>query len=124
MRPFNLEEYLANPSRKVVTRLEKNARIICTDRKSEYPIVALVDDEKGIEYDIFSFTKNGRFISGVEDPSDLFFVTEKKEGWINIYKDTKGNICTGINIFPSKEVATEKSRNYQYITTVKIEWEE
>ena len=43
MKPFNLEEYLANPTKKVVTRDGKDARIICIDRRDSYfPIVALV----------------------------------------------------------------------------------
>lgn len=44
MKQFNLEEYLKNPSRKVVTRDGRSVRIICTDRVSEkgYPLVALV----------------------------------------------------------------------------------
>ena len=33
MKQFSLKEYLANPSRKVVTRDGKNVRILCTDRK-------------------------------------------------------------------------------------------
>ena len=31
MKQFSLEEYLANPSKKVVTRDGRNVRIICTD---------------------------------------------------------------------------------------------
>lgn len=42
MEPFDLQEYLKNPSRKVITRGGKNARIICTDAISENPIIALV----------------------------------------------------------------------------------
>jgi hypothetical protein len=42
MKQFNLEEYLANPSRKVVTREGRSARIICTDAKEGYPVVALI----------------------------------------------------------------------------------
>ena len=46
MKPFNLEEYLKNPSKKVVTRDGKDARIICTDRRDlNFPIVALVAKE-------------------------------------------------------------------------------
>ena len=46
MKPFNLEEYLANPNRKIVTRDGRNVRIICTDRKdSDFPIVALVKNK-------------------------------------------------------------------------------
>lgn len=43
MRQFNLEEYLKNPNQKVVTRDGHKVRILCTDRKHEYPILALVD---------------------------------------------------------------------------------
>ena len=40
MKPFNLDEYLKNPSRKVVTRDAVNARIICTDARGVYPVIA------------------------------------------------------------------------------------
>lgn len=35
MKPFNLEEYLANPSKKVVTRKGLDVRIVCTDVKCD-----------------------------------------------------------------------------------------
>ena len=42
MEQFSLEKYLANPSRKVVTRDGRNARIICTDRKDlDFPIMII-----------------------------------------------------------------------------------
>lgn len=44
MKPFNLNEYIDNPSRKVVTRLGRTARIICTDANMKYPIVALIKE--------------------------------------------------------------------------------
>ena len=47
MKQFNLEEYLANPSMKVVTRDGRKARIICTDAKNNYPIVALIETPNG-----------------------------------------------------------------------------
>lgn len=48
MRQFNLEEYVKNPARPIVTREGRNARVICTDRKgvgidSPYPIVGVKD---------------------------------------------------------------------------------
>ena len=47
MKQFNLDEYLKNPSRKVVTRDGKNVRIVCTDKKgNDYPVVALIEWEK------------------------------------------------------------------------------
>ena len=40
MTQFNLEEYIKNPSRKVVTREGRNVnRILCTDMKGDYQIV-------------------------------------------------------------------------------------
>ena len=49
MRQFNLEEYIKNPNKRVVTRDGHDVRIVCTDCKNyEYPTVALVtcdDDE-------------------------------------------------------------------------------
>ena len=39
---FNLEEYLANPNRKVMTRNGDPVRIICTDRKDlDFPIMII-----------------------------------------------------------------------------------
>lgn len=49
---------------------------------------------------------------------------KKKEGWINIYRKSFGPKTCG-TIFSSKEEAYQfiiKSNNY--ITTIKIEWEE
>ena len=42
MKQFNLTEYLENPELKVVTRDGHPARIVCTDAKGRYPVVALV----------------------------------------------------------------------------------
>ncbi len=40
MKPFNLEEYLKNPNREIVTRDGRNVKIICTNFDSEkYPII-------------------------------------------------------------------------------------
>lgn len=59
MEPFDLQEYLKNPSRKVVTRGGKNARIICTDFQSEKPIIGLVKIDKN-EEGAYNFSEDGR----------------------------------------------------------------
>lgn len=42
MRQFNLQEFIDNPSRKVVTRDGRKVRIICTDRKDlDFPIMII-----------------------------------------------------------------------------------
>ena len=125
MKEFNLEEFKKNPSQKVVTRDGRAVRIICTDMKSEYPLIALVTDKKDNTESPFVYTKNGRYFFE-ETNNDLFFAPTKKEGWVNIYRD-RGGSYSGHFIFESeeraKEVITEKQRKY-YITTTKIEWEE
>ena len=45
MIPFNLEEYTKNPNRKIVTRDGRAVtKILCTDAKGPFPIVALVEN--------------------------------------------------------------------------------
>ena len=122
MKQFSLEEYLKNPSRKIVTRDGNNVRIICTDRKdTDYPIVALIDS-RGKE-ETLSYTKNGYFYYNErKDVNDLFFTPEKHERWINLYKDNDG-IYASMDTFKTKEEAEALSCS-GCIATVKIEWEE
>ena len=122
MKAFNLEEYLKNPKRKVVTKDGRNVRIVCTDFKSElYPVLALVDNWG--EEICNSYTKEGRFLPNNEHPRDLFFAPEKKEGWINIWDGDDGTRCVGAEIFDSYEDA--KNRDIiDRIATIKIEWKE
>ena len=74
MEQFSLDKYLENPSRKVVTRDGRSVRIICTDAKSELPIIALVpfDDSE----DAYHYNKNG-VANGFESIT-LFFADEEK----------------------------------------------
>ena len=127
MEKFNLEEYLKNPSRKVVTRDGRKARILCTDRKGDYPIIALVENCDSIDESVCSYDKNGIFYtSGISDNNDLFFAPEKHEGWVNLYKDLdEGRTRYMGNIYNSKEGAENSIiNNGRYLTTIKIEWEE
>ena len=126
MKQFDLKEYLANPSRKVVTRNGRNVRIICTDKKGyEYPIVALIENKlEGFE-GVLYYTKDGKYTANESSICDLFFAPEKHEGWINIYRNEDEDYYKGMVIFSSKEDAIEKGRRFSdYITTTKIEWEE
>ena len=125
MKRFSLEEYLKNPSKKVVTRSGRKARIICTDAKNDYPIVALIETPNGREKQPCGYKKDGTYVVGEELSCDLFFVTEKKEGWLNIYRSESGFYLRG-NPYESKEEAEEVAKaNYKnFCTTVKIEWEE
>ena len=119
MKAFSLEEYLKNPSRKVVTRDGRNVRIVCTDVKSElYPVLALVDNW-GAEI-CSSYTKEGRFRPDNEAHRDLFFAPEKHEGWVNVYRCLDDMMCG--SVFATEEDA--KCNAKTAIATVKIEWKE
>ena len=123
MKQFSLKEYLNNPSRKVVTRNgRKVTRILCTDARGQYPIVALVKALDDDNESTFSYTKDGHFSPGEEHVYDLFFAQEKHEGWVNVYK--AGNTPhSDTCIWPTEEEA-KKWANDDYVATVKIEWEE
>ena len=129
MKQFNLVEYLKNPSKKIITRDGRNARIICTNRECACPIVALVKKygpTVDIVEEIYTYPKSGMLMDGVPSDDDLFFVPEKHEGWINIYHNSEGAhyvmVCP---IFESKEEAEKVGNECSgYITTSKIEWED
>ena len=118
MKPFNLEEYLKNPSKKVVTKEGKKVRIICTDARGSYPVVALIEESY---YDnALSYTEDGKLYNGESNVYDLFFAPEKHEGWVNVYRDFDGMMCG--SVFATEEDA--KCNTKTAIATVKIEWEE
>ena len=123
MKQFNLEEYLANPSRKVVTREGNPARIICTDAKFEkYQILALITKKDGQEM-LSALDTSGKFRSGYNSRLDLFFAPKKHEGWVNVYKSGFG-WSLGASIWQTEEEAKKWVGAADYTTTVKIEWEE
>ena len=123
MKQFNLDEYIANPSRKVVTRDGRSVRIKCTDAKGRHPVIGLVD--RGDYEAPKSFTKDGRLWDNTENnPNDLFFAAEKHEGWITLYRDKNMNLYMS-NPFKSEETAINFGRIQDtFIKTFKIEWEE
>ena len=86
MKQFNLEEYLKNPSRKVVTRDGSKVRIICTDKKGACPIVALIERSDSVTEETVTYKENGEFFGGASCKFDLFFAPEKHEGWVNVCK--------------------------------------
>ena len=124
MKQFNLEEYLQNPSRKIVTRDGRNVRVLCTDAKGDYPIVALIATLDGSIEFVCKFKKDGHFLDNDDNNSnlDLFFVPEKHERWVNLYKEND-NIYASMDTFKTKEEAEALSCS-NCIATVKVEWEE
>ena len=117
MKQFNLEEYLNNPSKKVITRDGRNVTIHCTNFNSCQPIIAQIEGHNSSH----SFTRDGKYcIDDRNLPYDLFFAPEKHEGWVNVYRDFDDMICG--SVFATEEDAKCKAKTA--IATVKIEWEE
>ena len=126
IKQFSLEEYLNNPQRKVITRDGRNVRIVCTDRRgfNVKPIAALITIPNGDEI-IKTYWENGVATQGYEDnPNDLFFATEKHEGWVNLYVSDKTLLSPGCALYNTKEEAERNKYLYNYKATAKIEWEE
>lgn len=119
MEQFNLDEYLANPSMEVVTRDGRAVKIHCTNYKSIQPIIAEIEGNNCSH----SFNKDGKYYLNYKQnsPNDLFFAPEKKEGWVNIYRNkTNGESYCG-KIYESEDDAKSQT---DILTTIKIEWEE
>ena len=127
MKQFNLEEYLANPSMKVVTRDGRNVKIHCTNFTRAHNIIAQIE---GNDFSA-SYHKDGIFTHEEESNCDLFFAPEKHVGWVNIYKagaprETLGYLQTryvGSCIWPTEEAA-KTAADADPVATIKIEWEE
>ena len=126
LKPFDLEK--AKDGKPVCTRDGHKARILCYDLKgAEYPIVAAVETRDRFAESIFGYDKNGRFDHDTENNNDLMMLSEKKEGWVNVYTNEKvknSRYCS--TIYSSKEEAMNNISLAlgHYISTDKTEWEE
>ena len=125
MKQFDLKEYLANPSRKVVTRSGRNVRIICTDKKGyDYPIVALIENKLEGYEGVLYYTKDGKIDNNDSSNADLFFAPEKQTGWINVYRNNDSHTYAGAVYDSQEDAEKRKLIDENYATTIKIEWEE
>ncbi len=125
MKQFSLGKYLANPSRKVVTREGKKVRIICTDRagSTTKPVIALITLPNGDE-NVKTFWANGIETAGSDGKDDLFFAPNKHTDYINLYHKENGYYLGG-TVFSSAEKAKEiAAESGYYLTTIKAEWED
>lgn len=123
MKQFNLEEYLKNPERKVVTRNGKEVKIHCTYFTGTQRIIAQIE---GSDRSV-SFDENGRYYIGNYDSQyDLFFAPEKHEVWTNVYRRSNEDYDTGFGCTYSSEEEAKDSivPSLDYVATVKVEWEE
>lgn len=127
MEQFTLEKYLADPTRKVVTRDGKNVRIICTDKKDRlgFCIIALVEDEEGTEMNQ-SYTTRGEYSTYDCSPSDydLFFAPRKQSRWVFLYKTSKNGVVISSGVYEDKIQAEENCKSLNGFALTEITWEE
>lgn len=90
---------------KVQTKDGRKARLICVDRKDRaYPIVALIDIEASEV--ACAFTTNGHFFKEGSDPEkDLINASVTIKRWVNLYKNTDGQIYPGAGWFETRAEA-------------------
>ena len=124
LNPFDIQK--AKEGKPVCTRDGRKARIICFDRDWDMHIVALVSDPIGES--VYYYLSNGKVDFYKQNDEDLMMLPEKKEGWINVYRDCDGaNITKDDNIYSSKEAAIASAQfidRNSYVATTKINWEE
>ena len=122
LKPFDLEA--AKQGKPVCTRNGRKARIVCTNRKHLYPIVALIECGDGEEM-IAAYSNEGKTEIYETKGEDLMMLPEKHEGWVNVFKTSIVSYNVGC-LYSTKEEAISHvdKGDDNYIATVKIEWEE
>ena len=116
LKPFDIQK--AREGKPVCTRDGRKARIICFDakRKDGKSIIALVPSKNYLGFeDLIAYRNDGNYHGGHENDGDLMMFPEKKEGWVNVYKSF---------IYKTQEDAFNRRDKENYLTTIKIEWEE
>jgi len=120
MKKFNLERALAGDT--IITRDGGQAVIVkgISAREDYGDFLAVVSLHGTPE--LIEVWNDGRHFTDIDEPSlyDLFMATVKKEGWINIYKDSR----TGVGAVFKTEEGARATAVDDYVTTIKIEWEE
>ena len=123
LTPFDINS--AKQGKPVCTRDGRKARIICFDAKGTFPIIALVDENA--EEFAFSYTADGKYAAEIAiSNKDLMMLPEKKEGWVNVYREESNNNERLIEqtIYKTRKDAFDNACPKGYITTTKINWEE
>ena len=119
MKQFNLQEYLANPKRQVVTRDGRKVRIVCTDFDNpDFPIVGEIQGNKWP----LSFATNGEAIKGRPLACDLCFAPTIVKRWGIVYRKAERLFDTREEAEKWMEEADEGEK--KFCSVCKVEWEE
>lgn len=126
MKPFNLAEALAG--KRVVTRDGRKVLKIVDMGCQTFPIVAVLEGEE--EWPIL-FNKDGSWDRpgmNANSKYDLFMASEKREYWVNVYKNASGYTFLGDTYSNEQEAVNAdtntRSNSIKYIKTIKIHEEE
>ena len=121
LKPFDLEA--AKAGMPVCTRDGRKAIFLITLSNKNFPFAAIVSC--GQEENIYQYDING-ICDEHDENLDLMMLPEKKEGWVNVYRDNFGLNCS--IIYDNKDIALSRidinEEDTVYIDTVKISWEE
>ena len=123
LKEFNLEA--AKAGKPVCTRDGRKARIICFDRKDNTPIVALIECVNHAEI-LQCVHNDGKCFHYDTSNNDLMMLPEKKEGWVNLYRDKESKrVYSGEFIFSEREKAEKHYEcNDTKVAIVPVNWEE
>ena len=106
LKPFDIQK--AREGKPVCTRDGRKTRILCYDFKQneEYPILVAVENKDGKECALL-YSNDGVSEMYKSSNNELAMLPEKKEGWVNVYKE---------RIYSTKEEAIEAT--YDGVTFV------
>ena len=114
LKEFDLEA--AEAGKPVCTRDGRKAIFLTTLSNKNFPVVAIVSC--GQEENVYQYDING-VCDEHDDNLDLMMLTEKKEGWVNIYRSQIYD-----TLERAKEAYKRTCNDNNYLKTIKIEWEE
>ena len=120
-----------DPTKPAQLRDGRPVRIVCTDKKDDYPIIALVTESNGVE---ILHVRKSDGTHGYWPSCDLVNIPTKRSGFVNLYRGTQNDalIRSGPQVYGSKETAERYAGvsaggavlTPDYIATVPVSWEE
>ena len=124
MKQFNLQEYLANPKRQVVTRDGRPVRIICTDSDARGGQIVAIVTMPNKKKQVIQFYENGRyyFSSDSKSEDDLFFAPTIVKRWGIVYRNADHLFDTREEAEKCMEEADEGEK--KFCSVCEVEWEE
>ncbi|MCP5116933.1 MAG: hypothetical protein GY953_39410 [bacterium] len=106
-----------DPKKPYGVKAGNDVRIICTDRKADSPIVALVTLGESKEA-LLRYNMLGQ-VQGADRQYDLINIPEEITGWVNVYRVASGQFAPG-NMYASKEAASVTVGGYERVACVEI----